>query len=717
MSRLNRDIQMACFVLMVCATMCRGAWEVKKIDPELAQGTWMLEGRMGILSDETKPVLIFNSDASGGIITLSSSGNYQLAEDLNYTVSITADKVSLNLQQHKITISDLNASALMINGVTQVVVNNGYLQGAGVSGGAGCGVRVSAGASALNFKDLTITGFGNGVSLVGSSTSSAVTSCTINHVQCVANDIGFAASYAASLLVKSCNALYSAVTGFSLVNSDASCLYDCAALKTGGDAGALGNAIGFSSSGGTSNLFNRCVAKQTKSSSKTFGAMACGFLLTGTETKSKIVDCIVNETDVVSTPTAWTSGINLLPVFNGGLSAIGSAVTVSASNVSGVRWSPDSKYLASIDGSTARIFGFDGTNLSQILTVAPGTTLASVAWSPDGKYLALSELASGAGATTIYVYTFNGATVSGPITVSLGASNHPGALAWSPNGKFLAVNTWNQGSAQTSASTYSFDGTSLVGTATSPLISIAPGQSIAWSPDGQYVIIPGGSSTINIYKFMTNTSLVFVTSASVNTLRIAWSPNGRYIAVGDSAGKVSLFIFDGATLTYVTQTPVIGGADYTYALAWSPCGRYIVAGSITSTYPLRVFNFTGTALNQVGADQLGTAAIYTLSWSPDGKYIASGEGVSGTSRIKVYSAMYGPANCLIDNCDVCDTFASGQTMGNGILGAGTNIFARNKAGNNAANYGYGIPNVYDGRFDISRNVVQPFDNISLPTTL
>ncbi len=753
MIRSNRGIQMACFVCMICATMCRGAnlelaqdslileesiakracfvctgtstacrgtWEVKKINPELAQSTWMLEARIGVLSDETKPILVFNSDALGGIITLSSSGNYQLAEDLNYTVSITASKVALNLQQHKINISDLNTSAIMINGVTQVVVGNGYLQGASVTGGAGSGIRVTAGASVLNFKDLTITGFGNGVSLVGSSTSNAVTSCTMNHVQFVANDIGLSASYVSSSIIKSCNALYSAITGFSLVNSDANCLYDCAALKTGSDTGALGSAIGFKSMGGTSNLFNRCVAKQTKSSSTTFGAMACGFLFTGTEAKSKIVDCIVNETDVVSTPTAWTCGINLLPVFNGGLSQIGSAVTVSANNVLGVRWSPDSKYLASIDATTARIFGFDGTTLSQILTVAPGAVaLSNIAWSPDGKYLAFGELAAGAG-TIIYLYTFNGTTVTGPVTVSLGANNRPGALEWSPNGKFLAVAAWNQAGAQTYAATYSFDGTSLVGTATSVPIGYAPGQAISWSPDGQYVVITGGSNTINVYKFATNTTLTFVTSSSTNltnTLRAVWSPNGRYIAVGDLTGKVSLFIFDGTNLTYVTQTAVIGGANYTYALTWSPCGCYLVAGSITSTFPLRVFNFNGTALTQVGADQLGTAAIYALSWSPDGKYIASGEAASVSSRIKVYSAMYGPSNCFIDNCDVCDTFASGQTMGNGILGAGTNVFTRNKAGNNAENYGYGIPNVYDGRFDISRSVVQPFDNISMPTTL
>ena len=79
--------------------------------------------------------------------------------------------------------------------------------------------------------------------------------------------------------------------------------------------------------------------------------------------------------------------------------------------------------------------------------------------------------------------------------------------------------------------------------------------------------------------------------------------------------------------------------------------------------------------------------------------------------------MYGPLNCLIDNSVVCDTLAANQNMGRGMVAGGSNVFTRNIACNNGINYSYGIPNAYDGRFEILRAVIQPFDNVSMPETL
>jgi WD40 repeat protein len=190
---------------------------------------------------------------------------------------------------------------------------------------------------------------------------------------------------------------------------------------------------------------------------------------------------------------------------------------------------------------------------------------------------------------------------------------------------------------------------------------------------------------------------------------LKWSPCGKYIVLGDlTSSNIRIYTWNG---TSVVAGPSVLGNAAAISLEWSPDGNYIITGDLSDRISL--YQFTGIAVTPIIYYQANDA-FSGLSWSADGKYIVASS-ISGV--IIVVRAMYGPANCLIDNCRVSDTAASNLNMGRGFVAGGTNLFVTNASSNNTVSYSYGIPNVYDGRFEISRNAVQPFDNISVPTLL
>jgi WD40 repeat protein len=313
------------------------------------------------------------------------------------------------------------------------------------------------------------------------------------------------------------------------------------------------------------------------------------------------------------------------------------------------------------------------------------------------------------------VFSFNGSTLT-QLGVALASGLNAIYLAFSPDGKYLACQGYT---GNCYIQLYSF-----TPSAATPLVqlgsninvgTVASWLMISWSPDGRYLVVPY-LDNIAVYRFYPEGIATLVTSAPfAGVVSTKFSPCGRYIAAGDNTGILKIFIFDGSTLAAPAQATGTS-ANFLLALAWSPDGKYVVTGggNNASSNAVKVFQFSGTALAQIGADQTAANRVDEIRWSADGKYIALAE-ASGYTR--VYSAMYGPTNCLIDNCRVCNTAATNQNQGRGLVGGGLNIFSRTLAVNNGINYSFGIPNVYDGRFEILRNVVQPFDNISMPTTL
>jgi WD40 repeat protein len=338
-------------------------------------------------------------------------------------------------------------------------------------------------------------------------------------------------------------------------------------------------------------------------------------------------------------------------------------------------------------------------------------------WSPDGKYLVFTDLLG----QNLYAYSFDGSKLTA-VGAILNIAINGGGLSFSPNGKYVACDGYVTAGSVAWVKVFSFTPSLAPATPFTEVSSVTPGFAagglqVAWSPDGKYLAVPY-LNNVAVYSVSSSGQL----SASPITFPFAgaastkWSPCGRYIATGDNSGNVKVLIFDGSTLTQAAQASSLS-TSFLIGLDWSPDGKYVTTIGYQAGDFITVLSFTGSALTPVGS-QIGiTGASSTINWSPDGKYIVSGESFGAGARIRICNAMYGPANCLINNCRVCDTQATNLNMGRGMVAGGSNVFLSSISSNNGVNYSYGIPNVYDGRFEILRAVIQPYDNVSMPELL
>ncbi len=698
---------LAVICVVVLPLRCAGFGDIKKIGPVVpGQSTWMITGKMGTLSDEITATPIFNSDQVAGVITISQSGNYQLAENIVFPLIISASQVSFDLKGYTILVGSGLVGITVNPSLVQVTIRNGYLKNSAV--GTGIGVFVAANASMISLQDLNIIGFGSGVSCT------TVMECNFDGLRLISNTVGMLLADSDACVVKNCNSLYSAQCGFQLTNpsllhNQSNCFFDCNALKTQG----AGSVAGFQSAQGTSNMFKRCTTKQTKTSSDIFGDTACGFLLTGTEFKTKIVDCVVNETDVLNSSTvAVTYGINLAPLLLSGTDLLSQLTTLGTSiPTTGVAWSPNDSYLAVSEGTQVAVFGFNGRIFSLITAVNTTDRPNRIAWSPDGKYLAVTLGRANATNTNLRVYTFDGTVLSSPATIQTPYSAF--GLGWSSNGKYIAIGDSGATNGNATICTYSFDGTTITAiNATSPLVGSTANLVVrlAWAPDGSAIFASADGSN-NFYILPVSPSGQVATSgaSAVGSISdISVSPNGKYIALCVS-GVLIMGILVNGNLVIIASTP----ADVIQVVQWSPDGNYLACGLSNGT--VKLFSFQGNAFALLKTVTVSGSTIDAqLAWSADGRYLTTASSSAVLSH--TLRAMYGPLNCLVDSCIVCDILAANTNGGRGLVSGGANVFLNNKACENGVNYSYGIPNVYDGRFELfsGRATAQPFDNISVP---
>ncbi len=710
-----RRILVWCIIFFV-VTDCCGMGPIKKVSPSASDTLQTIVNRTAQVFDEVTATPVFDSDHVGPSIYLWRAGNYQLAQDLMHSVVITASGVSLDLRQHKITPYPLAQTAITIASATplqQIYIKNGIIEDASTA--AVSGVYIPANATKIFLKNLTISGFDKGVWCAGTGTSNKVTQCSFSELSLLSNRIGILFDWADANIIKQCTAVASSQSGFELNNCQTNCFFDCQALQTTGTA----TVAGFKSTGGTNNLFQRCVAQQTKTSSTIFGDTANGFLLTGTELKTRVVDCTVGETDVLASSTsAVTYGISLRPVLlsSPDLFSVAKLLTNQGNQAWGAAWSPDGKYVAVpfSGGTTCSIYAFDATTngLVVVTTVsAIGSGFSSVDWSPDGKYIAMGLTSPSDGFGRLRVYRFDGQvlTLVGYSTVPVGQVF---CVGWSPNGKYLVsmeLNSPPPGYVRL----FSFDGTNLVNISTTSIANQTSfvNDAVSWSPDGSWLAV--ASTSLNIIPVSSSGIMgtVVTGATSFNIACLKWSPCGKYIVLGDTSSyNIRIYTWNG---TGVVAGPSVLGNSAAVSLKWSPDGNYIIAGDQGSR--ISFYQFTGTAVTSIVYYQ-AIGFFYGLSWSADGQYIVGSSG-AGAAQVVILRAMYGPQSCCIENCVVNDTLAASQNMGRGCAGGGNNVFLNNVASNNVINYSYGIPNVYDGRFEISRSAIQPYDNISEPTTL
>jgi Tol biopolymer transport system component len=704
----NKKVQifvgaMVLFFVQQSVLLCE---EIKKINPGIGQSTWLICKKMGILTDETTSQALYNASQIGGVITLGTSGNYFAAENLNYPIAITANSVYLNLNGYTVTESDPARDVVTVAADTSdIIISNGYLMNSSGTAVRGSGVFADEGVSLLQLNDLGIFNCAKGVYLHG-IVANEVNGCSLTGLDLTENVTAVYCEHANENTVRECCARGSLNTAFFLSHCVGNGLYDCQALKTTSTV----TAAGFYSENGSGNLFQGCVAKKTESTAEVFGYKSYGFVLTMTEEKTKIIDCIVNETTLSETGSAAPYGIRLVPSFQTGNQLLATVTATSVGNaIISVSWAPDAQHLAYCDDQrNLYVSLFDGTDIFSIATTTLATaTVRYLDWSPDGIYLA-----TGDGDGYVRVFEFSDPTLTQIAALQLTNFHTMLGVAWSPDGNFIAC-----GDDFSSVHVFSFDGVTLVHEAENE----TPGDEVnrvTWSPDSQFIAagsaFSSGVNSVNVFGVVGAAGALQlnhidgdnIAVGAVNS--IAWALNGRYIICGDSAGDVVVYNFDGLVVTMVN---INGSAisSLVRGVAWSPDGDYAV--NCDDQGYLRVWSFDLTSTTSFVTSD---GAYTDLSWSPDGQYIATSEQNTPLTNgaVRIYNIMAVPRNCLVDNCRVCDTIGQNLLLGLGISGSTRSFFLRNIAANNDINYSPNIRNVFDNE-NASERIAEPFDNLSI----
>ena len=539
--------------------------------------------------------------------TITNPGVYILIEQIDCPITVAADNVRIDLRGFDICGT---CTAIVVNpGINNVVIKNGSLVGA-----AGCtyscdqgalvaasGIAVHAGAQLVTIEDMTIFGYDKGVSFIGTSTQE-IKSCGVKNCVVECCNTGYDLRYVIKTEFDNCRALNCYYSGFYQENCQYNLYRNSDAVKIE-NSDTTNRAIGFASIDGLGNLYDGCLAEGVATGTGTLSLGPVGFLFEGDETESKILNSIANSTNAQA-GAAIAYGIKLSGVFEP-FNLLFDLDEVSGSFghsdiVYSVAWSPARDYLAiggsqDVDGVNVRIFAFDGTSLSEILTATfdngNDLDIDSVDWHPSGQYLAIGG-EEGATGNTVTVFAFDGTYLS--VVDVYDYDGDIRSVKWDPTGAYLAIAGVYSISLSGNVSVLSFDGSSL-------------------------------SAPLDTFNH----------SGAVNS--VDWYPTGAYLAIGSQQSvqeEIRVISFDGASFSALPGASFEHGADIE-VVAWNPTGEYLTAGgkfSSVGNYELRFFSFDGTTLTLEDsyADYGINRTIFGIDWSPNGQYFAIG-GLPGTN--------------------------------------------------------------------------------------
>jgi len=304
-----------------------------------------------------------------------------------------------------------------------------------------------------------------------------------------------------------------------------------------------------------------------------------------------------------------------------------------------VHWSSDGKYLAAgagfgvspYKGNQLVIYSFNGSLLTTCTNASygtgSGTYVSGVRWSPDGKFLAAvgNPTTPTLSGYQLQVYAFSGSTLT--LSAKVGLGNFGYNLRWSPDGKYLATVGPNN-----KLQIYQFKGNALI-LAAETTYSVTP-CCLDWSPNGKTiaVVLSNNAGGPEIYIHQFDGSLTTVTSVEYGAIiqGVAWSPDSRFLAVagGVSNSALKVYRFDGANLISIAQVNYGSNAVW---CSWSPDGRYVVfsgssPGSNGNEVQIHAFNGSSLTLLKNAQVNLGTGSftIGANDWSCDGKFLVFG---------------------------------------------------------------------------------------------
>ncbi|MFC1842674.1 right-handed parallel beta-helix repeat-containing protein [Candidatus Dependentiae bacterium] len=680
-----------------------------KLDVVVIPELISIDAKLDIIVD-IRNILISGKNADlivDGSNAIVAEGLYTMTRNVSGCVTIDADKVVVDMAGFTLSCDTADAVIEILSGHTNIEIKNGKIEGK--SDLTNDGILVGSDSQLVEIENVKIFSCDNGFNFVGTE-SNPIKDCVVRDCVCKSCNKGALLNYAIKTKFLNCDALNCVQAGFDLTDCQFNLFDNCAALQTSNDE-ANERAIGFSSDDGTGNLFKECVAEGTTKTESNFCKGAIGFLLTGSEAESKIIECISNSS-LIETGTGFAYGILLEPNLLTG--TLGSNLKASYDygiTINEVDWSPCGRYVAmvgnNISGNELRVFRFDGTSLSLITGFDHGDDLYAVHWSPCGKYIAVGgeEVSN----VCVRVFEFDGSFLT-----ELDTYDHNediNSVKWSPSGEYLAI-AGRIASDNYNLRIFTFDGSLLTLVSNYSAVTVVF-YGIDWSSSGKY-IAAGESTGLRVLEF---DGATVTTIDSYNppgdrfTWSVSWSPTEKYLGTAErggisSAGTARVLEFNGSTLSLKAAYE---HGQHLYGVDWSSHVKYLAVGGVdgTGNYDLRILEFDGSSLVAVKNYNSSDSTIFSVAFLRSGQYLATG----GSSLLNVFEVMYAPENCLLDSNKVCNT-TGGWQQGVGINGSGDNLYLRNVGFANDVNFNKAVYNTFG--LSLLESGAKKFDNLWMP---
>ncbi len=175
--------------------------------------------------------------------------------------------------------------------------------------------------------------------------------------------------------------------------------------------------------------------------------------------------------------------------------------------------------------------------------------------------------------------------------------------------------------------------------------SLPPEQEInnvRFSPNGQFLACTTEfDAKLLVYSHVAGTLPTLIDTialddgaAAIDQYGLSWHPDGDLIAVGhdDATGdSISIFSFDGSTLALIHSEADPGGSLGCMAAEWHPDGIHLAAGYLSAD--VTVFSWNGSTLTSVDTATIVGNGTLQLKWSPSGDYLL--EGMASNPRVRV----------------------------------------------------------------------------------
>lgn len=280
------------------------------------------------------------------------------------------------------------------------------------------------------------------------------------------------------------------------------------------------------------------------------------------------------------------------------------------SNLAGVAWSPDGRYVASIAiDKTVQVWNPFVTNNQSILLFKGylSGTGDSVTWSPDGKYIATAD---DNGIISIWDWQAS----SNNLVFAFGTLHPVRCVSWSPDGKYLAI-------ASIDFVAQVFDASNVT---VRHLVNTYGGHKeavngVTWSHNSTYFATASKDTTVRVWKASNGDLLGIYRGHTDEVYAVAWSPTGDSIASVGCDATVQIWNAFNQERLFLTQFP--GKLNCVHAVSWSPDGKYLVASSWNGNVVIWSPPQSTPSLIYTGHH---TKAVAAVAWSPKGNYIASG---------------------------------------------------------------------------------------------